>query len=113
VKPTQRDPAIRGSGPLSRTAGAPLAAEVNQGRWIVRCPYCPGAAFASEADPHFICNDCGNKANGYAWHPVTFPKAQPDIEAALDVREQRHQNWKPGETVAQLLAENAADQAQR
>lgn len=113
MKPTQRDPAKPGSGPLSRTAGATLAAEVNQGRWIVQCPDCSGAEFASETDPHFMCTACGNAANGSAWHPVTFPKALHAIEAALTVRERRKQNWRPGETVAQLLAKNAATEAQR
>jgi hypothetical protein len=113
VKPTQREQGRGGSGPLSRIAGAPLAAEVSGGRWIVECPYCPGAEFASEANPNFICDNCGNKANGFAWRPVTFPKAIHAIEAALDSREQGRQHWKPGETVAQLLAENAADKAQR
>ena len=113
MKPTQRDPAKRGSGPLSRTAGATVAAEVNYGSWIVRCPYCPSAEYASETDPHFICTDCGNAANGFAWHPVTFPTAQPAIEAALTVREQKRQNWLPGQTVADLIAENAATKAQR
>jgi len=113
VKPTQRDPAKRGSGPLSRTAGEALAAVVNEGRWIVECPYCSGAEFASETDPHFMCTACGNVANGSAWRPVTFPTALRDIEPALDSREQRHQNWLPGETVAVLLAENAATEAQQ
>ena len=113
MKLTQRDPAERGPGPLSRTAGATLAAEVNEGRWIVRCPYCPGAELASQTDPRFMCTSCSNRANGYSWRPVTFPKALPDIEAALDSREQRHQNWQQGETVAELVAENAATKAKR
>ena len=92
--------------PAAPTTGKPVAAFVNEGRWIVSCP-CGGAQLASLIDPRFMCCECANAANGGAWMPVTFPKALPDIVAALTARaDPVAQNWQPGETVAVLLAEN-------
>jgi len=95
--------------PDAPTTGKPVAAFANEGRWIVSCPVprCGGAQLASLTDPRFLCVTCGNVANGGAWLPVTFPKALPDIEAALTARANPvQQNWLPGESVAVLLTEN-------
>lgn len=94
-------------GPSGKTAGAALAVVLNQGRWIVCCPDCNGAQLASQADPRFLCNECGNIANGSAWRPLIWPSNRAAIEAALDRRLIQNQNWVPGETIADLLAENA------
>jgi hypothetical protein len=47
-----------------------------------------------------LCGSCGRE------HRVRFPRNRKDIEAALNVRETLFQNWRPGETPADLWAEN-------
>ena len=94
--------------PDAPTAGKPLLVHANQGRWIVDCPDCNSAQFASHHDPRFMCVECGNVANGRAWRPLKWPRNRPAIEAVLDVRQPVNQNWAPGETVADLTADNAA-----
>lgn len=80
--------------------------EVNEGRWLVRCPFCPGAQLAHRDDHRFFCVDCLNGGIGM-WLPVVWPKAADKIEAALTVRpEPRTRNWTADETVDGLLAEN-------
>lgn len=86
---------------------APLKAEVNAGRWIVRCPYCPSAAMADPSDPRFFCSNCGNSRAGGQWLRVTWPSGslQVKIEAALLARPHPDfMNWEPGMTVAELLS---------
>jgi ribosomal protein L37AE/L43A len=86
-----------------------VAVEVyaNQGRWIVECPDCRGAQLASVADPRFMCNCCGNVQIGGVYRPVVWPKAREQVEGLLADRPRENQNWRPGETVKQLRAENA------
>jgi hypothetical protein len=84
-------------------------AEANWGRWIARCirPYCTNAVGLMPGQQLFICEGgpdaCGQTAD------VMWP-ADPDaIETVLAMRPvRRTQNWLPGETVEDLLAENAA-----
>lgn len=95
------------TGATDRTA----AAYVNHGRWCVDCPFgCGSAQYASRADRRFFCIECGNDSTS-GWVTVIWP-APLDIaaiEAALGVRPQvATRNWQPGETVADLLAENQA-----
>jgi hypothetical protein len=80
---------------------APVDAEVNHGRWIVPCPKCNGAGFASRAWSLSCCFDCGT-----AYTRVVFPVAADAIEAALATRPREHRNWLPTETVDDLLREN-------
>ena len=55
-----------------------------------------------------MCVECANRGNGGAYRPVAWPKAAAAIERLLDARpDPKLQNWAPGETVAQLAAENA------
>lgn len=85
-----------------------VAAEVNAGRWIVRCPDCAGAQLAFENDPHFLCVDCGNQAIGGAWRPVSWPADRAEIEAVLLRRPDREtRSWRPDESVADLHRQNA------
>lgn len=81
-------------------------AEVNWGRWIVRCPFCPSAQLASRSARWFLCHFCGNKAVGGQWIPLVWPDNVSEIEAALSVRPPNNMNWIPGETVEDLLKEN-------
>ena len=89
---------------------APLVARVNHGRWIVDCPNCRSASFATaptprlrSAVPSFVCPDC----NGGPW-PAGYPAERAAIVALLDVRpDPTKRNWAPGETLGDLAAENA------
>jgi hypothetical protein len=86
-----------------------VEAFVNDGRWLVKCPMdgCGGAQLASRKDPRFYCNECLNAgALGY-WLRVTWPDDADEIEEVLRHRPlTTQQNWRPGETVADLRAEN-------
>lgn len=81
-----------------------IQAEVNWGRWIVECPHCHNAEFASFTEPYFMCSWCANQ--GGKWVNVDFPKNREQIEHLLMKRPEQNQNWKPGETVKQLAADN-------
>lgn len=97
---------INGHIPNWTEQGA-VQAEINHGRWIVKCPSCPGALDAEPGVP-FFCPDCGNGANGGKSYSVIFPENRGAIEEILLKRPKaENQNWEPGETVAFLLAENA------
>lgn len=93
--------------PPNGEAVAPvLSVIVEQGRWIVLCPFCSGAELADPDDPRFYCLTCYCAPVGNKWLLVQWPAARAGIEAALLVRPEANQNWLPGETVADLLAEN-------
>ena len=79
-----------------------LDAYVNHGRWVVDCPAagCAGAELASDVRP-FVCASCGEGP-----YQTRFPTERAAIEAALESRPVEAQNWLPGETVADLEAEN-------
>jgi len=65
--------------------GKPVYAEIDWGRWIVKCPDCNGAEDVDPDEPVFYCLTCGNyKNNGYL-RPVIFPsKAErEEIEKVL------------------------------
>jgi hypothetical protein len=83
---------------------------VNQGRWMASCPFgCGEAQVTSETDHRWYCTTCSNFGGGGKWVPTIWPDNQADIETALVVRPPVFQNWVPGETVEQLLAENLAN----
>lgn len=89
-----------------RPRGAPLAAEVNHGRWVVSCPYCAGASMAEEGEV-FFCPDCLMLQNGGFPRPVMFPPNAAEIEAILlDRPDEARRNWLPYETVEALRREN-------
>jgi hypothetical protein len=84
-----------------------VPAYVNHGRWVADCPDCNGAELVTPNEP-MMCDACFNEGNGGAYRAVVFPRSQREIEAQLAIRpEPEHRNWAPGETVAQLRAENA------
>jgi hypothetical protein len=83
-------------------------AEVNWGRWLARCPrpWCTNALCVTRGQLLFRCEGldaCGMVAD------LTWP-ADPDaVEALLAHRPvSRTRNWLPGETLTDLVAENAA-----
>ena len=90
-------------------------AYVSEGRWVVECPSgCGNAIVASQSDPWYICIlppfVCPGRKG---WYQVIYPPDKPKIEAALLQRPEarkfyaKTRNWKIGETVTQLVAENA------
>ena len=93
----------------------PLRATINRGIWIVACecraPGDPAPGMLCWLDvPLMWCVRCRNADAGHRWRPYLLPS--PDERAAIDaVLEPRaivNRNWLPGETVADLLRENAA-----
>lgn len=82
-----------------------LSPYVNQGRWVVDCPDCPGAEIARE-DGRFVCMSeviTLGEAKEYA---APFPKARRAIESLLAPRPMINRNWTQDETLAQLKREN-------
>lgn len=82
-----------------------LDAEVNHGRWLVVCP-CGGAQLGNPDVDRFYCVDCLNEAVSGLWRAVRYPPDEDGIDAALAPRLPINRNWLPGETVAELEAEN-------
>lgn len=84
----------------------PLIARVNWGRWLADCP--TGDLDAPVIDPQWgvaVCLTCGSVFTS----SIVMPPDWADIDAALMVRPLVHtRNWSPPETLADLLAENAA-----
>ena len=86
----------------------PIYAYVSAGRWVVECPDCTYAIRFCEATPQFIC------PKHEQWLRVELPDEREAIEAELIVRPVHpilglwKSNWKLGETVDDLKAENAA-----
>jgi len=85
---------------------APLYAEVNHGRWLVKCRECNGAELATRDDPWFWCRGCYNHRDGNKLLPVVWPDDPAAIARELRVRPQEHRNWQPHERVDDLRAEN-------
>jgi hypothetical protein len=82
-----------------------VEARVNHGRWIVDCPYCPGAEMA-RADGFFCC-DCRNTDAEGDTLTVQFPAEREEIERLLLVRPvMADRNWRPGESLENLVTEN-------
>lgn len=97
--------------PLDQVSRAkPLPARINHNRLIADCPDCNGAEFVWRDGPHLLmCCSCWNGRVGGLWRAVTLPDDITTIEAALSERvDPQSRNWQPGETVADLLAENEA-----
>jgi hypothetical protein len=97
----------------TKVASLEVSPVVNHGRWIVECPFCPGAQMADPEDRRFFCVDClhaGTPAEG-AWIRVAWPA--PDRRAtAEEILEGRPaeatRNWTPtAESIPDLRRENA------
>lgn len=85
-----------------------VRAEVYQSRWIVKCPWCPGATILDPADLRFFCCDCCNARAFNFYVPVERP---PDWQAAVAQLMKRPdpatRNYLAHETLADLVAEDA------
>ena len=85
-------------------------AEANWGAWKARCPrpWCTNAIALEPGQVEFMCIG-GPDACGYTT-VVIWPADPQAIEAILAMRPvRRTQNWLPGETLEDLIAENAAN----
>jgi hypothetical protein len=83
-----------------------ILAFANFGRWVAACPRCPHAVDvdAQTRTPAFSCAVCGLGAE------IEWPSREMvhNIERLLLMRpDPTKQNWLPGETLADLLEENA------
>lgn len=108
------------------TAGEPVKAYVNQGRWIATC-HCGGAEAVDPDEPFFYCFVCGNRETDGNPRLVIFPKNIREIETELLKRpvieiqgrnavERAFQalpavgrlarNWTPDETLDDLKKQN-------
>jgi hypothetical protein len=95
------------------TNAKPLPVQVNHGIWIALdgCEAQEGVFGGGVVwldDPVIWCPLCSNRATGRKWRPVALPAEREAIEAVLSVRPEENRNWVPGETVDDLLVENAA-----
>jgi hypothetical protein len=98
-------------------AAPPAYAEVNPldpfeavARWIARCPDCTGGtSYVWIAGPHVMfCLACCNRTVGSRWRPVVVPADRLEIERLLSLRPLSSQRvWTRGETLDQLMRENA------
>ena len=86
-----------------------IHAYISEGRWVADCPAgCGGALMVTPNDRWYFCVNCGS-----GWHRVLFPTAKRAIETILLKRPleggiPKTRNWRVGESVAQLRAENLA-----
>lgn len=82
-------------------------AEANWGRWVARCPagLCTNAVQVRRWQQRFECAGAG----GCGWtSPLAWPADPEAIEMLLAMRpDEKTRNWVPGETLQQLLLENA------
>lgn len=67
---------------------------------------CGGALVVSHVDPRFYCIRCHNVATGRRWRRVIFPAERELGETVLEARHPANRIWEPGETVADLIAQN-------
>lgn len=113
----------------THVAGAPVAAFVDFGRWLVRCE-CGQYNYADPDEPVMFCARCGNGNSGMA-RPVIFPKeairrkieqalfarpvlphlmAKNEIEAARlarPVHTYLPRSWHPNQSLEELVAMNS------
>lgn len=78
----------------------------NWGRWVVGCsrPFCFSAMQVYPGQTWVACGDCGEMIADLLW-----PADPEGVETVLNLRpDVRTRNWFPGETLLDLLQENAA-----
>jgi hypothetical protein len=76
-----------------------VVAYVNHGRWVADCP-CGGSELVAVGE-RFDCGSCGGRGT------VEWPDNMNQVEVALGRRRfTKNQNWLPGETMADLEAQN-------
>ena len=85
-----------------------VVAHVSHGRWCVNCPDCSHASMYSDTIPVYIC------PIHQIWRAVVLPVYRVELETELSLRPvddpaagNTKANWKPGETIDDIRAENA------
>ena len=68
-----------------KTAGKPVQAILDFGRWIALCE-CGGAEAVDPKDPVFFCVSCGNDRTSGKLRKVIFPADYKTIEAEIMAR---------------------------
>lgn len=102
--------ATTGSKPAGVAKGVVAHARIDDGRWIVDCPFnCGNAQLPSHVDRRFFCILCENAPVSGKWVMVQWPEDDA-IEAAeilMSNRPRRGKWWNPEiETVGDLATEN-------
>lgn len=93
--------------PRSREDMVVVRAEINHGRWLVRCPFCSGAEEADPGEPVFYCLSCGNADFGGRVMNVEFPADREAIEMVLLARPDiGSRNWSFEESLEDSALEN-------
>jgi hypothetical protein len=77
-----------------RTAGNPVYARIDYGRWIADCE-CGGAEMVDPNEPIFFCLSCGNKVTSGRARKVEFPKDRVKIET--ETMQQPEGGWQSWE----------------
>lgn len=75
-----------------------MIAHYNWGRWIVECTC--GAGLLVTGTGVCRCRECGLR------HQVSLPVERREVERLCAKRAPANRNWLPGESVANLIAEN-------
>lgn len=70
-----------------------VVARVDWGRWLADCPFCGGAELVSRTAGVFYCLSCGMAKQGGRPMRAVFPDGLEEIEAELNTREEKFQNW--------------------
>lgn len=101
---------VRLPAAIEVAAAPPLPAFVAQGRWVVDCPDCgSNRSMVWLSEPLYMCPVCWNASAGGDWRRVEVRADWREVEAALLERSlPDSRNCLPTETVAALVAENAA-----
>lgn len=81
-----------------------VQARMNWDRWIADCWVCASALTVPPGTDAIACWDCGA-----AIGPILWPRDPDGIEMVLGFRpDPNTRSWEPGETISDLMAENAA-----
>jgi hypothetical protein len=80
-----------------RTAGNPVYARIDWGRWIADCE-CGGAEMVDPGEPLFFCCACGNSTTSGRARKVVFPNNRIEVEnKTMEQPDGGHQSWNRGE----------------
>jgi hypothetical protein len=95
--------------PAEGLSSSSVAASISGSCWLCVCPDCGGAELVNFDDLRFFCCACRNRKTRAKPRPVVVPDEleRAAIETVLLERpDPRTRNWSPGESVADLEAEN-------
>lgn len=89
---------------LTPYAAGTVTPYVSEGRWVSTCTDCNSGMALTPGLDRMTCIECG------AYYVVEWPDESDvkEIEQTLLKRKWRNRNMQPGETIAQLKAQNKA-----